>query len=396
MTQKSLNKQNIYLLTLENLEQSSQYQLVINDDQYYFSSPQNVPKNSMRIYMPILETLNTHKLILLNSNHQILIEQIIPTVINYKDPMFVNIFDDLITEIKLETIPGAVGKIGNGYYYHDYQLKIQIDLNNNLYWLDPNDPNWGWIYGYVYFKLNSDNLSDKLITNMDENFKLVYIGQAESANIYRLISKNTNNIEIIAFIDTYSPAHKLEIEQSKPTDQISFGSQKNINTSENALTNQQPITDQETKSLSINIPIYFQVDKNCQYSNEYINNKVIFKYDLNNAASFKYNQKIPDSNVADNQIEMFTSAIPMDKKLYIGSLTLDHIDNNWRNTADIEFDFINHNQMDRNIIHIYAQNPASPELKAILTDTDHDFDINGLHCHIQDDDLQVYISCTCH
>jgi len=62
----------------------------------------------------------------------------------------------------------------------------------------------------------------------------------------------------------------------------------------------------------------------------------------------------------------------------------------------IDFNFIKMGQMDKNEIIMKGRAVNSPELKANIFDSNQDFDIRGLHCHIHDINLEVYIHCQCH
>jgi len=390
VTRESLNKQNIYAIDISEIEPEATYQLIIDNTEYQFIVPK-ADTNRIRLYVMLSEQLDGHKLHLKDKNggEVLLKKNEIETVINYKDHLFVNVYDDLITQIILEPIQGSKKTDKNNIFSVDYLLKIQVDLNGNLYWLTPSGKDWGWVYDYVYFNINSSQLSNSLLSNLmngQELYSFIRVESNKNGQKYRLYTQAMQDIQLTAHIDSYSPRRKLKIVASKKSEKVSFHSSSHINNRKNK---------QRTNDTKYIIPIYLKVDSLCQYSNELLNAKLNLEYEIYEGVAFNFNEILPDSNILDQKLELFTTALPFGEKLKIGELKISSPVKNWHHMMDIKINFLKDGRLDVRTLNIADRQIDMPELKAVINDSEHDFDIKDLHCHIYDKNLQASIYCQC-
>jgi len=140
------------------------------------------------------------------------------------------------------------------------------------------------------------------------------------------------------------------------------------------------------------IYVYFEFAQICEYAPAFLNSKLSVEYNTFNQSLFVFNEKIPDTNNYDKKIELFTSAIPLGKKLILGNLHANACHNNWENDIELNISLIKGDAIKSEKIILSTQNDA---IKSILEKGDNEFDLQGLICTIDDGTIDVYVRCTC-
>lgn len=376
----------IYKLSLDQLSQGLIYQLKIDKKVYSFSLPNNpayTGKNFV-IYVPVPNDI-LDKSYTLEENDRVISEKKLPSNTNKAIKKY------HITQIALEKL-NEPPRIVNNIFEQDYLLRIQAKIGTHLYWISPEGPDWGWLYKYVYFRINSNTMSDILITNtlaktQKSKFSFLEEEVVPDGKIFTLRTTAMQDISVNAIVDIFDYYGDVALLSSGFTAPISFEPLK-------PEVSQDELVEQPTP-MSYVVPIYLNIDKLCRYSNSFINAQLNLIYLLQLGHDFEFMTNYMDTNIFDNRMEIFTSAFPFGEKLFIGQLTLSNLKVLPIDAMEMQVHFVKNNTLDAEDIDIDAKDEIKPEVIVRVKDSIQDFDLSGLKCQIEDSNFRIEINCYC-
>lgn len=310
----NIGELNLYKFSLQKVQPQLNYKLIINNEAHTFTFPSELSNQNIDLFIPIEETGNNHHYTLY-SNDNIIDEGTIPVLIDGEvDRIMRKNLNYGVNQLRLEPIPTE------NKNFADYLLKIKIKINNNGYWINPDDPDYGWLYDRIFYLFYTQGLSKELVTNQDINeIIIVKIEDTKEGRIIRLYSKQSAPIQIRALLESYKTIDtSTQLIYSNFSDPITI----KPSTNDNEETLLQP-------QVIVSAPILMRFHNNCLDNTDFINSKITIRYTISNNVHLTLNS-IEEGNVDSHlqQQELFTPLIMKNKTIQLGVIKVNVNKNN--------------------------------------------------------------------